>query len=68
MKPFTPNETALIKLVCQDKDNKEIAAKLKYSLRYTEKIKTEVYNKTKTKSNLGLFKWAVKNGLHSFKG
>jgi DNA-binding CsgD family transcriptional regulator len=68
MQTLTPNELKLLKLVCRDKDNSEIAAELEYSLRYTEKIKTALYIKTKTKSNLGLFKWAVKNGHHAFKG
>jgi DNA-binding CsgD family transcriptional regulator len=67
MTTLTPNETTVLKLVCQDKTNGEIAEKMEYSLRYTEKIKTELYLKTKTKSNLGLFKWAVKNKLHTFK-
>jgi len=68
MQPLTSNEVKLLKLVCRDKDNKEIAEKLNFSLRYTEKIKTSLYTKTKTKSNIGLFKCAITNGYYSFKG
>jgi len=60
-------ELKLLKLVCEDRDNKEIAKKMNLSLRYTERIKSGLYKKTKSKSNLGLFKWAVINGWYSFK-
>ena len=68
MTELKPSELKILKLVCQDKSNFEIAERIELSLRQTEKIKTSLYKKTKTESNLGLFKWAVKNKLISFKG
>jgi len=62
-----PSELKILKLICQDKTNLEIAEKIALSLRQTEKIKTSLYKKTKTKSNLGLFKWAVTKKLYAFK-
>ena len=67
MVELTSRELKLIKLVCNDKSNAEIAEKLQMSLRYTEKTKTKIYTKTKTKSNVGLLKWAVINGLYAIK-
>lgn len=60
-------EKQVLKLVCQDKANTEIAEKIDKGLRYTEKIKTKLYKKTGTSSSLGLFKWAVINGYFAFK-
>jgi len=53
----------VLKLVCSDKMNHEIAAKLGLNLRTIEKIKTALYRKTKTGSVLSLFKWALKQKL-----
>lgn len=67
MQTLTPKELTLLKLVCDDKNNSEIAAKMKFGLRYTEKIKTKLYHKTKTKSGIGLLKWAVLNKYYVIK-
>jgi DNA-binding CsgD family transcriptional regulator len=63
MPELSPLQKTVLKMICSDKDNSEIANKLDLSLRYIEKVKTALYTKTKTHSNLGLFKWAVKNKL-----
>lgn len=60
-------EAKLLQLVCRDKDNSEIAQKMEFGLRRVEKIKTGLYRKTKTKSNVGLLKWAVRNELYVLK-
>ena len=62
-----PRELQVLKFVCQDKMNREIAEKMSISLRQIEKIKKSIYEKTKTSSSLGLFKWAVRNGYYTFK-
>lgn len=62
-----PKELIMLKLVCREKTNQEMADHFGYSLRQTEKIKQSLYKKTKAKSNLGLFKWALKKGHCSFK-
>lgn len=64
---LTPRELKILKLVCKEKTNQEIATKIPLSLRSTEKAKAKLYKKTGTTSNLGLFKWAVKNKIVSFK-
>ena len=67
MSKLSPLELKVLKLVCQDKTNSEIALKVKFGLRYVEKIKTQLYLKTGTGSNVGLLKWAVVNGLYTIK-
>ncbi len=67
MPVLTPKELLMLKLVCDDKSNAEIAAKMKFSLRYTEKIKTKLYHKTKTQSGIGLLKWALLNKYYVLK-
>lgn len=67
MAELTSRELKLLKLVCQDKNNSEIATKLEISLRYTERLKARLHTKTKTRSNVGLLKWAVLNDLYVIK-
>jgi DNA-binding CsgD family transcriptional regulator len=67
MPQLTPKELKILKLVCSDKSNPEIAVKLKLSLRQTEKIKSGLYLKTKVRSNVGLLKWAVLNKCYTIK-
>jgi len=64
---LTTKETKIVKMVCDDKSNIEIAAKLKVSLRYTEKLKKKLYTKTKTSSGVSLLKWAVLNKHYEIK-
>lgn len=61
MSVLNPRELKFVKFICSEKSNSDIAEKLKLSLRQTEKIKTVIYHKTKTSSNVGLLKWAVRN-------
>jgi DNA-binding CsgD family transcriptional regulator len=65
---LSARELLLVKLVCQEKTNAEIAQKLEVSLRVAEKLKTSVYLKTKAKSLIGIFKWAMANGYYTFRG
>lgn len=67
MTELKPRELKLLKLVCDEYSNAEIATKLKIQLRSCEKIKSRLYNKTKTHTNIGLLKWAVLNGLYEIK-
>ncbi len=61
MRELTDRELKMLKLICDDKSNNDIAAKFELSLRQTEKIKTALYRKTKTRSGVGLLKWALVN-------
>ena len=67
MDKLSPKELKILKMVCQDKTNPEMAVKMNFGLRYVEKIKTKLYKKTRTKSNVGLLKWAVVNGVYEIK-
>lgn len=67
MNSLKPIELKILKLVCDDKSNLEIAAKIKMSLRYTERLKARLYAKTKTQSGIGLLKWAIINKLYTIK-
>lgn len=67
MLQLNPKETRLLKLICDDKSNPEIAAKLDLSLRQTERLKSRLYKKTKTSSGISLLKWAVLNKYYALK-
>lgn len=67
MNDLIEREIKLLKLVCKDLSNFEIAQQMGISLRFTEKIKKSLYTKTKTSSNLGLFKWALKHKYTKYK-
>lgn len=64
---LSPLETKVLKLVCRENTNSEIAKKIGVSLRSTEKVKTRLYKKTRTRSGIGLFKWAINNGHYNLK-
>jgi DNA-binding CsgD family transcriptional regulator len=67
MPDLTKRELKMLKMICNDKSNLEIAAGLELSLRQTEKVKALLYKKTKTRSGIGLLKWAVINKYYSIK-
>ncbi|MCD6066893.1 MAG: hypothetical protein K0S33_1719 [Bacteroidetes bacterium] len=67
MTELSIKESKLLRLICDDYNNSEIAEKMEYGLRYIEKIKTALFKKTKTSSNIGLLKWAVLNGHYVIK-
>lgn len=67
MGELTPRELTVLKMICNEKMNMEIAERLGLSLRQTEKIKAALHVKTKTHSNVGILKWAVKKGLYKLK-
>jgi DNA-binding CsgD family transcriptional regulator len=59
-----PKELLLVKLVCREFSNVDISKKLGIALRTTEKLKARVYEKTNTDNGIGLFKWALLNGVY----
>jgi DNA-binding CsgD family transcriptional regulator len=67
MTELTSREKKVLKLICDDKSNQEIADKLELSLRVVEKAKTRLYTKTKTRSGVGLLKWALVNKLYKMR-
>lgn len=64
MAKITPVEYKVLNLILREKSNSEIAAKLAISLSGAERIKTNLYRKTKTKTGIGLLKWAIRNKLY----
>lgn len=61
MTELNNKELKLLRLVCNEYKNAEIAEELGYGLRHIEKMKTALYKKTGVTSALGLLKWAVLN-------
>jgi DNA-binding NarL/FixJ family response regulator len=68
-KPFyeelglSTRELEVLKLICEEKTNKEIAMKLDISLSTVDYHRQSIYRKTQSTSLVGLVKYAVKNGL-----
>lgn len=56
-------EMEIFKLLWEDKSNKEIAETLCMSLSMLEKVKHALKTKTDARSNLGLIKYALDNGI-----
>jgi DNA-binding CsgD family transcriptional regulator len=63
MVELTESELKILKLICSEKSSQEIAEKIGFSTRSAERIKARLLVKTKAKSTIGLYKWAVKNKL-----
>jgi DNA-binding NarL/FixJ family response regulator len=68
-KPFyeelglSARELEVLKLICQEKSNKDIAEKLDISMPTVDYHRQGIYKKTQSTSVVGLVKFAVKNGL-----
>lgn len=56
-------ELEVLKLICEEKTNKEIAEVLEISLATVDYHRQNIYKKTQSTSLVGLVKYAVKNGL-----
>ncbi len=63
--PLTTREREILNLVAKEMSNEEIANKLFISERTVETHRRNIFTKTKTKSIVGLIKYAIKNGLIS---
>lgn len=60
---ITPREIDVLKLICQQYSNTEIADMLNISIRTVEGHRNNLYLKTNTKNIAGLVIFALKNGL-----
>lgn len=56
-------ETEVLKLICQEKQNSEIADKLFLSVRTVEGYRTRLFEKTGSKNIVGLVIYAIKKSL-----
>jgi DNA-binding transcriptional ArsR family regulator/DNA-binding CsgD family transcriptional regulator len=60
---FTPAEQKVIRLVCQQYTNEEMAQELGLSKRTVEGYRANILEKMKAKNSVGILIYAVKNGL-----
>ncbi len=60
---FTAREKEIIRMICQEKESKEIAENLFMSQRTVEGVRTKIKEKMHVTSTIGLILYAVKNGL-----
>jgi len=61
---FTEKELEMIKLICQEFSNKEIALTLHQSPRTIEGHREKILEKTKAKNAAGIVIYAIKNGIY----
>jgi DNA-binding CsgD family transcriptional regulator len=64
---LSTKELKLLKLICDEYKNADIADEMGYGIRYIEKLKTQLFKKTNTTSSIGLLKWAILNGRYTIK-
>jgi len=60
---LTPREQSVLDLVAQGLMNKEIASRLKTSVRNVEKYVSRLFSKTGTNSRTELVRFALQHGL-----
>lgn len=64
---LSKREIQVLKLICDEKSSAEIASELKIVLKTVQKHKKNLYDKTKSRSSIGLFKYALKNNMIKFR-
>ncbi len=64
VKKFTVRETDIIKLICEQYTNKEIATKLGLSIRTVESHREKIHEKTGAKNSIGVVIYAIKHNLY----
>ncbi len=60
---LTEREVEILKLLCEDKSNKEIGVRLNIETRTVDFHRQNIYKKTNCKKPAGLALYAVKNGI-----
>lgn len=60
---FTVRELEILKLICEEKSNKEIADMLDISLSTVDYHRQSIYRKAQATTVVGLVKYAIKNGI-----
>lgn len=61
---FTIKEKEIIRLICREFSNKEIAEKLQLSVRTIEGYRERIQEKMKVKNGVGIAVYAIKNGIY----
>jgi len=62
---FNEREIEVLRLVCQEYSNQEIADKICLSVRTVEGYRARLFEKTKSKNLVGLVIFAIKTGIIS---
>lgn len=63
-KEFSQKEIEIIKLICQEASNKEIASRLFLSVRTIEGYREKIQDRIKAKNTAGIVIYAIKNGIY----
>ncbi len=63
IKKFTARETDVIKLICEQYTNKEIATTLRLSIRTVESHREKIQQKTGAKNSIGVAIYAIKHNI-----
>ncbi|MES2773873.1 MAG: response regulator transcription factor [Bacteroidota bacterium] len=61
---FSEKEISIIRLICQEYSNKEIAGKLFMSLRSVESYRDKIFQKTGAKNMAGIVTYAFRHGIY----
>ena len=61
---FSQNEIEVIKMICQEASNKEIASRLFLSTRTIEGYRERIQERIKAKNTAGIVIYAIKNGIY----
>jgi DNA-binding NarL/FixJ family response regulator len=61
---FSEKELQIIRLICRELSNKEIAEQLNLTIRTVEKYRERIHEKTGSKNMAGVVVYAIKNGLY----
>lgn len=64
VKRFTARETEIIRLICDQKTNKEIATLLNLSIRTIETHREKIQEKTEAKNSIGVAIYAIRHGIY----
>ena len=63
---FSETEKRMIKLICDDKNSKDIAQELSLSVRTVETYRSTIFKKMNVNSLAGMTVFAIKNGLYQY--
>ena len=64
---FTEKELLVIRLICAQASNEEMAVKLKKSIRTIEGYRANIIDKMKVKNTVGMVLYAVKAGIYKIR-
>ncbi|MEL6719613.1 MAG: response regulator transcription factor [Bacteroidota bacterium] len=60
---LTTNELEIVKMICEEASNPDIAEQMKCSVRTVERQRTNIYRKVGVTGTIGLVRYAVENNL-----